>query len=150
MINYAQEKYEAIRDEMTPLVKEHWLEVTHYPDIDLDVDHDSYQRLSDAGTLKIYTARDVEQKLIGYCFYFVSYNFHYRSSFQASQDVLYIDPTVRGKGFGREFIDWCDKQLSELKVQVVYQHVKKAHNFGPMLESIDYELVDLIYARRLD
>jgi hypothetical protein len=35
-------------------------------------------------------------------------------------------------------------------IQVVYHHVKAAHNFGKMLERMDYKLVDLIYAKRLD
>jgi hypothetical protein len=100
------------------------------------------------GTLRTFTARDADGVLTGYCVFFVRHNIHYASSLQASQDVIYIDPERRG--FGAEFILWCDQQLKEEGVQAVYHHVKQAHNFGPLLERFGYECVDLIYARRLD
>jgi hypothetical protein len=51
---------------------------------------------------------------------------------------------------GGRFIKWCDEQLRAEGVAVVYHHIKAAHNFGPMLERFGYELVDLIYSRRLN
>lgn len=67
---------------------------------------------------------------------------------QAVQDVVFIHPEFRG--FGKKFFIYCDDVLKNQKVQVVYHHIKAAHNFGAMLESIGYKLVDLIYAKRLD
>jgi hypothetical protein len=32
----------------------------------------------------------------------------------------------------------------------VFQRTKAKHNFGNLLEALGYELVDLVYARRLD
>jgi hypothetical protein len=32
---------------------------------------------------------------------------------------------------------------------VVFQHVKTAHDFGPLLERIGYTLVEKVYARRV-
>lgn len=87
--------------------------------------------------------------LVGYALYIVNSNPHYASSIQAVQDVIYLDPAVRG-GTGYKFIKWCDEQLAAEGVQASYHHVKAAHNFGKLLERQGYELVDLIYAKRLD
>lgn len=135
-------------EELAPLLQKHYEEIAHFKDIVLDPDWDQYDKLEQVGALRVYTARDHEGVLIGYSVYFIRHNLHYKNSRQAMQDILFIDPERRG--FGAKFILWCDKQLKEEGVQVTYHHVKSKHNFGPMLERIGYELVDLIYARRLD
>ena len=135
-------------DEAMPLLIAHWKEIAHYPDIPLDPDRDQYLVLEDAGVIRCFTARD-DGKLVGYAVFFVRPALHYASSVQAYQDVLYLDPSVRG-GTGYRFIRFCDEQLAKSAIQVVYHHVKQRHNFGPLLERLGYELVDLIFARRLD
>jgi hypothetical protein len=134
--------------ELMPLLAAHWYEIAHYPDIPLDVDVNAYEMAEHAGMLRLYTVRD-DGRLMGYAVFFVRPNMHYQGSIQASQDVLYLDPAIRG-GTGYRFIRWCDEQLRAHGVQAVYQHVKAKHNFGPILERQGYELVDLIYAKRLD
>lgn len=134
--------------EVTPLSEKHYKEIAHYQDIELAPDLEAYMRCEQAGGLRVYTAREDDGKLIGYEIFFVRHNLHYKNSLQAAQDVLFIDPEKRG--FGMDFIDWCDQQLKAEGVQVVTQHIKAKHNFGRMLERLNYELVDLIYSRRLD
>lgn len=146
---------EQLLDEALPLLVQHWKEIAHYPDIPLDVDREQYAALEEAGMIRCYTARLRDAlysgpgSLVGYAVFFVRPALHYASSVQAYQDVLYLDPAVRG-GTGIRFIRWCDEQLAKSAIQVVYHHVKQAHNFGPMLERMGYQLVDLIFARRLD
>lgn len=135
-------------EEVLPLVRKHYKEIAHYADIPLDPSLDQYARFEEMGLLRIFTARDSHGFLIGYSVFFVRPNLHYKSSLQAVQDVLYIDPDRRG--FGMKFIEWCDQQLREEKVQAVYHHVKVKHDFGKLLERLGYQLIDLIYARRLD
>lgn len=139
---------DALWNEAMPLLVAHWREIAHYPDIILDPDRDQYLALEDLGVIRCFTAR-LERKLVGYAVFFVRPALHYAGSVQAYQDVLYLDPSVRG-GAGIRFVRWCDEQLEKSAIQVVYHHVKHAHNFGPLLERLGYELVDLIYARRLD
>ena len=131
-----------------PLLQSHWREIAHYQDIPLDPDFTQYAALEDAGALRTYIARDAEGGMVGYAVFFVKANIHYKSSIQALQDILYIHPGSRGMGL--RFIKWCDDQLRQEGVQVVYHHVKKEHNFGPALERFGYQLIDLIYGRRLD
>lgn len=139
---------DALWDEAMPLLEAHWREIAHFPDIPLDPDRAVYAACEAAGILRCFTVRS-DGALAGYALFTVRRNPHYRSSMQASQDVIYIAPTARG-GAGYRFIRWCDEQLAAEGIQVVYHHIKAAHNFGPMLERMGYELVDLIYAKRLD
>lgn len=146
---FQQESWSIIQFEGIELIQKHYEEIARYHDIELDPDHDMYLALCKAGILKTFTARDIKSdELIGYAVFFVRKNMHYKGSLQAVQDIIYIDKTRRG--FGERFILWCDEQLKKQDVQVVYHHVKTKHNFGPMLERHGYELIDLIYGRRLD
>lgn len=135
--------------EAESLLKEHWGEIAHYKDIPLDPNYDEYINLENAGIVRCFVARSGrDNSMVGYGVYFVRHNLHYRNSLQAVQDIIFIKKEHRGKGGA--FLFWCDEQLKNEGVQAVYHHVKTEHNFGPVLERMSYELVDLIYARRLD
>ncbi len=134
-------------DEVYPLLEKHYEEITHYKDIPLDPNVQAYLKLEEIGTLRVYTVRE-EGEIVGYASFLVSRNIHYKTCLQALQDIIYIDPSKRG--FGAKFIIWCDMQLKKEGVQIVYHHIKKKHNFGPLLERMGYELIDLIYGRRLN
>lgn len=148
MITFQQERAQDCFKEAMPLLMEHWNEIAHYKDIPLEPDFELYEKIENLGIIRCYTARNDEKKLIGYAVFFVRSNPHYKSSIQASQDILFISKNNRGMG-GR-FIKWCDEQLKAEGIAVVYHHIKAAHNFGPLLERFGYELVDLIYSRRLN
>jgi len=136
-------------DEAFPLLEKHWAEIAHYKDIPFEPSKEVYLELDSKGLLKVYIARTDEGQIIGYAVYVLRYHPHYKSSLQAVQDVLYVDPAHRG-GVGRQLIRECDARLKALGVQVVYHHMKASHNFGPLLERMGYELQDLIYCKRLD
>ncbi len=140
---------DALWAEALPLLQKHWREVAHFQDIPLDPDRERYDAIDRSGLQRFYTARASGGLLIGYASFVVAANLHYQTSVQAVQDVVYIHPDFRG-GTGYRFIAWCDEQLKAEGVQAVYHHVKAAHNFGPLLERQGYDLVDLIYAKRLD
>lgn len=139
-----------LHSEMLPILEKHYHEIAAFHDIKLNPDFDKYKMLDESGGLRVYTARDEFHQLVGYAVFFVAHNPHYRDSLQATQDVIYIEKSQRGAGIGLKFIDWCDGELRKDGCQVVYHHVKQKHNFGPLLESLNYKLVDLIFARRLD
>lgn len=147
-IQFAKESIKDCYEESLPLLKEHWEEIAHFKDIPLEPDLENYLLAENNGMVRVFTARDEEKKLVGYAVYFVRKNMHYKSSLQAVQDILFITKSKRGMG-GR-FILWCDEQLKNEGVQATYHHVKQAHNFGPLLERFGYQMVDLIYSRRLD
>lgn len=139
-------------DEGQELIRLHWEEVAHYQDIPLAPHWDAYLKLESNGNLMTFTIREDDGErpgeFVGYGLYVISLALHYRSSLQAHQDIIFIRKDRRGCGGG--FISWCDDRLAERGVQAVSHHVKKAHNWGRVLERKGYELMDLIYVRRLD
>ena len=138
-------------EELSPLFHAHYKEIAHYQDIELDPDLGTYMKVAAAGGLRLFTAREPELgQLVGYAVFFLRHNLHYSQSLQATQDILFLHPSFRKSLRGFTFIRFCDDELRKEKVQVVYHHVKEKHNFGPMLERQGYELVDVIYAKRLD
>lgn len=147
-MKFQLEKLIDVIEEVSPLIHKHYKEIAHYQDIPLNPDFDKYAFLDEKGVLRFYTARSYNGELVGYAVFFVQKNMHYRDSIQALQDILFVKKENRGMG-GR-LIKWCDAQLQSEGVQVIYHHVKKAHNFGPLLERMGYECVDLIYGKRLD
>jgi hypothetical protein len=150
-LNFALEVLEEkIFEEAEPLLQMHYQEIAHYHDIPLIPDRANYLKMQELGMLRFFSIRDEERKLEGYAVFLVRPNIHYSTSIQASQDILFLNPAHRKGRIGYRFIQWCDLQLKLEGVQVVYHHVKKAHNFGPMLERLGYEEIDIIYGRRLD
>lgn len=151
-MKFSRENAHQFIPEAMSLFSLHWGEVGHYKDIPLEIDFETYNKLEDSGTLRIYSAREDDNKVVGYSFYFLKNNVHYKSSLQASQDIIFLHPDKRKTGLGLSFIDWCDGELRKEGVQVVYHHVKtkKELNFGPLLEKLNYELIDLVYGKRLD
>ena len=149
-LTYARECYSGMLvAELMPLLKAHYLEISANQDIPLDPEWSVYEGCEKNGTLRVYTVR-AEGRLIGYEVLFVRANPHYRGSLQAVQDILFVSKEYRHGSLGYRLIKFADDELKKEGVQIVYHHVKAAHNFGPMLERLDYKLVDLIYARRLD
>lgn len=138
-------------EELMPVLERHFKEIAHYQDIPLQPDIQRYINIDQAGCLRAFTARDELKELVGYVVFFVQPAIHYSGSLQAMQDVVYLEKSQRGLGFGRAFLQWCDEQLKADGVQVVYQHVKPKHMaLAKVSESLGYELVDHIYGRRLD
>lgn len=145
---FARESYEVFANlpVFKFLLKEHWSEIAHYPDIPLAPDWETYCKAEAIGALRVYVAR-AESAPVGYAIFFVRPHLHYKTSIQAQQDVLFVAKEHRG--FGAKFLQWCDEQLRAEGVQVILHHVKAAHDFGPLLKRLGYELVDLVYARRV-
>ncbi len=150
-LELGREKASEVFDEIKPLLRDHFQEIAHYPDIPLNPAYSQYFAAELHGQLRIFTAR-VQGKLVGYAIYFVRPSLHYQDSLQAQQDVLYLAPEYRRGKIGTELIEYADYELRCEGVQVVIQHVKakKELNFGPLLKRIGYELMDELWTRRLD
>ncbi len=148
-IYYQRERIQDLWEDINPLLAEHWREIAHYQDIPLNPDVVFYNWAEENNRLRCYTARD-GGKLVGYGVFIIGPNRHYVTSIQAQQDVLFVLPEYRKRSVGYRLIKFCDRELKAEGMQVVYQHVKHAHDFGPLLERLGYVLVDHIYGKRLD
>jgi hypothetical protein len=147
MKTFQRETVEGVMDEIKPLLEKHWEEIAHFKDVPLDPDYEAYTNGEKMGRVRVFTVRAHEGNLVGYAVFYTG-NLHYKSTKTAAQDILFVLPEHRGLT-GYRFIEYCDNQLRNEGFQVVYQHVKVAHDFGPLLRRIGYEAVDTLYARRL-
>lgn len=146
-LTYQIERIQDIYDELLPILKEHYFEIAHYKDIKFEPNVAEYFKLEDLGFLKTFTARE-NGELIGYNVFFIKRNMHYKSSLQATNDIIFIRKDRRG--FGKNFINWCDDELRKIGVQICYHHIKFSQDWSPMLERIGYEKIDIIMGKRLD
>lgn len=134
-------------EEMVPLIKSHWEEITHYPDIPLEPNYEVYYQAQAAGSIRVYTVRQ-HGKLVGYSIFIVTPSLHSIHSLQAKQDALFIEKESRG--YGGIFIGWCDQMLKVEGVEVTFHHVSLAHNFGAVLERLGYQAIETVYTKRLN
>ncbi|MHB1098113.1 MAG: GNAT family N-acetyltransferase [Burkholderiales bacterium] len=148
-LTFQRERPHELLDEARPLFEAHYKEIAHYQDIPLDINDAAYCQLEESGLLRCFTAR-YNGELVGYCVFVVKRNPRYQTSLQANQDILYMDKSRRGALFGKRLLDYCHARLQAEGVQVVYQHTKAARSEGRFMELMGYELVDYIYAKRLD
>jgi GNAT superfamily N-acetyltransferase len=146
---YQRERVSDLWNEAGSLLEKHWHEIAHWKDIVLDPDIGFYAAGEAAGLIRCYTARDGDN-LVGYVVFFVRHNPHYRASLQAVQDVLFLLPEYRSGMAGVRLIREAERYLASEGVQVVYHHVKRTNKVGELLVRLGYEIVDEIYAKRLD
>ncbi len=142
-VTFASERVADVWAEIYPLFEKHWQEIGEYKDIPLNPDFDLYKKIDEA--IRVYTAREFGA-LIGYCVFFINPNLHYKNTKQALQDVLFIQKDKRG--FGKDFMEWCDGQLIADGVDVIHRYMSNEKDFGSLLERIGYEFKALIYSRR--
>jgi hypothetical protein len=144
-LSFHKELPSVVFDECGDLLRLHFDEVEKNKDIKLNPDNEFYKSIDDCSAL--FTVRCGDD-LVGYNLFFLKRNAHQCHSMQANQDVIFIRKDKRGQG--REFISWCDNQLKNIGVQVVYYHVPLSNNWGKMLEGIGYEPHEIMYSKRLD
>ena len=147
MKTYQRETVAHVMDEIKPLLEKHWEEIAHFKDIPLDPDYSVYTQAEMFDKIRVFTVR-CDSVLIGYAVFYIG-SLHYKSTKTATQDILFLLPEHRGLT-GCRLIEYCDNQLKSEGIEVVYQHVKVAHDFGPLLRAMGYEEVDTIWAKRLD
>lgn len=138
-------------DTAIPLFEEHYKEIAAYQDIPLDPAYGNYTLLADAGKLLVLTAT-LNGELVGYVVYVIDYATHYQGSLQAVQDILFVKKDKRKSvlGCGYLLLKKSETVLKEMGVQVVYQHVKVAHDYSPFLDKLGYEKVETIHQKRLN
>lgn len=150
--NFALESLAAVRAAgVEELLARHWAEVAHFKDIPLEPDWDAYAAAETGGRLRIFTVR-IGGALVGYCCFILNHNPHYKSSLQAVQDILFLAPEHRHARIGAHLLMYCERQLKAEGVQAIYQHTKAKPelDMGPLLKRLGYELVDTLWAKRLD
>ena len=149
---FARECCDTVQSEIDSLAAQHYAEVAHHPEIPPGCDYERYRHAEALGFLRIYTVR-VNAMLVGYCIMTVGFSLHYKSSYQARQDTLFVHPDYRQGLTGYRFLKWVEAQLAAEGVEIVYQHNKVLEggrlDLGPLWERLGYKLIYRVYWKRL-
>jgi GNAT superfamily N-acetyltransferase len=147
MIEFGVEKYHQVSEDIKDLIKLHYEEIAVNKDvIPLDPDWDRYKQLDDKGLILTVTARD-DGKLIGYAIFFVTTHLHYKSTYYANNDLLYLHPDYRKGLIGVRLITLSEKYLKEKGVTKIMWHIKFNKDFSRLLHHLGYVDEDIIVGK---
>jgi GNAT superfamily N-acetyltransferase len=141
---------EQLREEMALLIEDHYQEVA-WKEVykKLNPDWDFYAKAQSAGVFKIFTARlPADMKLVGYWWFFVKRNAHYKDVVQAADDIIYVEKAYRGKPVF-DFMQRCMEELKKMGVEVLVVHCKVAHDLEKLYTGLGFEPYEKNYIRRL-
>ena len=144
-MTYQEEAFIPFFKDAYPLMVKHHQEIDLFGK-DLDICAELYQSCWEEGTLKVYTIRE-DEKLIGYCAFFLFLHPHHKTSLQAKQDVLFIDKARRGRGI--PFLRYCEDELKKSGVDTIHQCVPQLNDWSLLLERMGYHKLETIYTRKL-
>lgn len=146
-MEYREESYTNIKDDIKPLIEQHWEQIAVNKDkIKLNPDWDEYQRLYFAGNLKIFTARD-NSELVGYFIAVVSRNIHYKDHLFANNDIIYVRPDKRAGMTGFKLIKYAESRLKEMGVSVININTKVHAPFDKLMDRMGYNLIERLYSK---
>ena len=144
---YRVERWRDLKGEMLPLLSAHWREVAlNHKEVPLDIDHERYDAMDDAGALHIVAVRR-DGMLIGYHVAIVSGHLHYKSTLHGITDVYWIAPECRHGVTAMRMFQAVERELKALGVRKLFT-ATKLHIFqGPLFERLGYRPVETLYAK---
>jgi GNAT superfamily N-acetyltransferase len=148
MITYNVEAdWPAFRRDIEPLIELHWREIAlDHNSIKLNPDWDEYDRMDKAGMLHLVSVRN-DGAMVGYFIGIVRPHLHYKDSLTSFCDVVFIKPEYRQGMVGVKLFKEVTKSLKERGIQKVYLNTKAHHDFGVVLERLDYRKTETIYTK---
>ena len=118
--------------------------------LELDPDYDTYRQCFEENTFLIFEMRSYNEygsELVGHACFFLYNNLQHKTSLHAKQELIFIRKDHRGHG--TSFINYCDKLLKEIEVDVVLQCVPEQNDWSPVLTRIGYNKLETIYTKEL-
>lgn len=150
MTDYALEPYEAVVNDIKPLLPDHHRELALYQDeIPLEPDFSQYERACSSGLMRIYTARQ-DGRLIGYAIFALTpRHSHYKHRW-AINDIFWIDPKHRSVGNGNGLCDFFEEDLRRDGPVVIHVETKiGAPALAVLLGMRGYQIVGPSFSKRL-
>lgn len=149
MIEYKEEQYNDVIDQIKPLLDDHYNEIALDKDaIKLNPDYGIYKSLCDSGTMRIITARD-DAKLIGYCVCIIKYHLHYKDSLTAFNDIFYIAKEYRKGLTGVKLFIKTEEILKKYGVQRVAMNTKLHHDVGAIFDRLGYRETERVFTKMI-
>lgn len=140
-------KLSDILEQIKPLLEAHYQEVAFSKDrIRFNPDYDKYLKLDEMGMLHCVCAFNGDSP-VGYFFSFIQPNLHYQDHIYAANDVLYLDPSCRGRGVAESMFSFAEADLKKKGVSVITIHMKTHVPFDKLCEKLGYTYIERIYAK---
>tara|TARA_E500000318_G_C3395514_1_gene147689 strand:- start:67 stop:537 length:471 start_codon:yes stop_codon:yes gene_type:complete len=141
-IEFNREDYFEIKEEIKPLLEEHWEEIALNKDkIKLNPDWDLYRKIYEDGSLGIYTARE-DGQLVGYFVVIVTPNIHYKDHLFATNDIIFLRKDHRKGRTGINLIKFAEDDLKKFNVSVMVINVKTHKPFDRVLEWLGFKKIE--------
>jgi len=147
MIEYKEETFDQVIDEIKPLLEDHWEEIALNKEvIKLNPNYEMYEKLCHAGVMRIVTARD-DGKLIGYCICIIAYNLHYKDSLTATNDIFFISKDYRKGSTGVKLFIKNEEILKSYGVQRLIMNTKVHQDVGAIFERLGYKQTERVFGK---
>tara|TARA_Y100000385_G_scaffold275582_1_gene320124 strand:+ start:472 stop:924 length:453 start_codon:yes stop_codon:yes gene_type:complete len=146
-MHYAHESYTNIKDEIKPLLEQHYKEIALDQDvIKLNPDWDAYAKYDSIHALRCYTARNDDGDLIGYFVLMVSTSLHYKDHLFANNDVIFLRKDARKGMTGVKLIKYAVKCLQREGITRININTKTHQPFDVIVERLGFELIERVYS----
>lgn len=144
-----QEFFFQVKEECQKLINSHYREVYPISDLfDFDLDCDTYQKLEDAGLLKIFTAR-CEDTLAGYLFVVIAPNIHSKGSWIPREEGLFVSEEFRGQSVALRLLKFAEKCLKDDGYIIFLMSDVKKHSVRPLMDKLGYQEIETVYRKVL-
>lgn len=145
----ATESLKAVRDEIGPLLEDHYVELCAHKDVlTLAPDWGRYEMMERDKALKVYTVRE-EGVLVGYSVFFLHYPPHYVNNLFAHNDVIYLEKDYRKGRHGLALVKYSFDQLKETDADLILWHAKPGTPLHKLLLKLGYIEQDVILGMKL-
>lgn len=147
MIKCQEEQFGTLLTEIKPLFKQHWEELANNKDIRaLDPDYDAYIQLNNMGIIRIFTVRD-DDRLIGYAFFLVAKNLHYKTWKYAVSDIYYLLPEFRKTEVSTRMFTEMETWLRFMGVKSVTIQDKINHSHTNFFVKLGFKPIEQLYEK---
>jgi len=147
MIEYKEETFDQVIDEIKPLLEDHWEEIALNKEvIKLNPNYEMYEKLCNSGVMRIVTARN-DGKLIGYCICIIAYNLHYKDSLTATNDIFFISKDYRKGSTGVKLFIKNEEILKSYGVQRLIMNTKVHQDVGAIFERLGYKQTERVFGK---
>lgn len=104
-----------------------------------------YQALEAAKAIRIWLAV-LGGDVVGYASFAVTPHPHHGGIIHAAQDLIYLEPRVRGMD-GLRFLRLLDDRLIALGAKIIRHTTTNAVPFGPALHRLGYQMTESIWVK---
>lgn len=138
---------EEVINRIKPLLAAHWQEVAlHKRALPLNPIWPFYYAEEQAGRLIVVIAESGAE-LIGYNVHFLNDMLHNAPAVMARNDIIYLNPKHRGGTTAIRMVRLGEQEAARRMASKISMHVKKGHDFSPLLIHLGYEEEETIFTK---